>query len=364
MLVAGCSAGTTGSRGSTTTGTNGGGPPGSTSGPGGGRPGSIVVAPVGVRAIIDRDAFVNNQANEIVSIPLQDSHEACMQDVADDDNFRFIEANHVPSSDTSLGGFASIPTTDFVPRQTTYPAYFTVVLDNKVQGQPTTESLATYVRASSAASWKLEWSSFLLGSLPGFAVPAPANDASGFAKSLDPSSNAYEIPPGSVASRVAAALSSDAGTGTMPHGFSVDTGPNGPVDPATVVRANSRIGQSLSISFSTDGPPAAAPGLPSPACPTPAYALKDGAALVTFLMFETDVYSDASASSPLTQPSTYSGFGVSVKPGVYSMIREVSADFYTVLDPPHGSRSPVEVVGENQEVISSQSLKGGGATSA
>ena len=130
-----------------------------------------------VASIVASDTAINNRANASLSISLQDSHEACLQQILDDATYR---GDLAAGSNTLGGSFDQVPGRAFVPRESDYPAFFSVLAQDRAASQPTTTNLLTYVKTSRSARWKLTSSSEILGPTnAGVAVPAAADPRRG-----------------------------------------------------------------------------------------------------------------------------------------------------------------------------------------
>ncbi len=308
-----------------------------------------VVTPGAVGAIVAADTAVNNRANGSLSLSLQDSHESCLQQVLDDATFRGMLA----AGNKTLGAsFTQVPSRALVPRQTSYPAYFSVLVSDRGASQPTTTSLLNYSKTSASARWKLSSSSEILGpTSAGAAVPAVAANAQGYVTSLDPAAaDGLVTAPGKVAQRVASAFTAEAASGKLPAGVSAQFGPRGAADPHAIAVAYARLG-SVTTSFSTSFPPSAAAGRPSKDCPFPSYRLDNGGALVTFAIFS-QLHVSVAPGTAVVQPASRSVLGALLPPGMYSSFTITSGDMGVAIVPPAGSRSPVQVIGQATEALS------------
>jgi len=100
--------------------------------------------------------------------------------------------------------FDQVPSRAFVPHEAGYPAFFTVLAEDRATTQPTTSNLLTYVKKSPSTPWKLASSSEILGPTnEGVAVPAAATDSEDYTTSLDPAvSYGLVTAPDKVAARV------------------------------------------------------------------------------------------------------------------------------------------------------------------
>ena len=286
-----------------------------------------VTAPGDVASIVASDTVINNRANASLSIPLQDSHETCLQQILDDATYR---GDLAAGSNTLGGSFDQVPGRVFVPHETGYPAFFSVLAEDRASAQPTTNNLLTYVKTSPSARWKLASSSEILGPTnAGVAVPAAATGSEGYVTSLDPAaSDGLVTAPDKVAARVAAAFTSEATSGKMPAGISAQFGPKNVADPHSIAASYAGVG-TVSVQFTAKTPAAAATGAPSRDCPYPAIRLADGGALVTFAVFE-KVVVHVQTGNVVVQPSDRSALGVLLPPGNYSSV--------TMLAGRHGRR--------------------------
>jgi len=133
-----------------------------------------VIAPGDVASIVASDTTINNRANASLSIPLQNSHETCLQQILDDATYRGDQA----AGSNTLGGpstksragpsFRMRPLSGLLHRARRRPRHH----------QPTTSNLLTYVKKSPSTPWKLASSSEILGPTnEGVAVPAAATDS-------------------------------------------------------------------------------------------------------------------------------------------------------------------------------------------
>jgi hypothetical protein len=309
-------------------------------------PSGQVLAPAGVPAIVASDTVINNRANASLSIPLQDSHETCLQQILDDATYRGDKA---AGSNTVGPSFDQDPGRAFVPRESAYPAFFSVLAADRSASEPVTNNLLTYVKTSASAHWKLAESSAILGPTDaGVPVPAVATDAKGYVTGLDPdATDGLQLAPDEVAPRVAAAFTSEAASGRLPAGISAQFGPKNVDDPHSIASPFSGLG-TVKVQFTAATPAAAAAGVPSPNCPSPTIRLADGGALVTFAVFFRVVV-DVQSSSGIAQPANRSELGVLLPPGTYSSLTMVFGDMCIAVVPPVGSSSPIEVIGQGIE---------------
>ncbi len=272
---------TQGSAGHTTTTHPGTGATGTTTGNTGGNAatpttsppaGSPVVTPGGMTAIVSADSAANNLANSRLSIALQDGHEACLQDIADDITYTELRSSGVATSEPPFSSTSTVP---FVPKQTSYPAYASSLVTEKSAGNPLSEAFFTFVKTSAAAPWKLDAAPNIMGATPpGYKVPPPKTAPGGFAEVVQASDgNGLVMAPGQVAAAAGGALSAEVSTGKFGSGFAAVYGAQGAGDPDQAYQywVNQQ-GDSYKDIFSTTPPKVALPGVASPTCPLPAYA--------------------------------------------------------------------------------------------
>jgi hypothetical protein len=321
--------------------------------------GGQVIAPGEVASIVASDTAINNQANASLSIPLQDSHETCLQQVLDDAIYRGDQA---AGSNTLGGSFDQVPGRVLVPHEASYPAFFSVLAEDRASSQPTTSNLLTYVKTSPSARWKLASSSEILGpTSAGVAVPAAATDADGYVTSVDlAASDGLATAPDNVAARVAVAFTSEATSGKLPAGISAQFGPKNVADPHSIPASYAGVG-TVTVQFTATVPAIAAAGTPSRDCPYPAIRLADGGALVTFAVFE-KVVVHVRTGNVVVQPSDRSALGVLLPPGSYSSITILAGDMGVAIVPPSGSLSPIEVIGQASEDLSETGVPGSGSS--
>jgi S1-C subfamily serine protease len=307
------------------------------------------------------DTAINNRANSSLSLSLQSSHESCLQQTLDDATYR---GDLAAGSNTLGGSFDQVPGRVFVPHETTYPAFFSVLAEDRASSEPVTNNLLTYVKTSSDARWKLASSSEILGPTDaGVAVPAVATDAQGYVTSLDgATTDGLVTAPDRVAALVAKAFTSEAVSGKLPVGISAQFGPKNVADPHSIAASYAKLG-TVTMRFSTVTPAAAAAGAPSPECPYPAYRLADGGALVTFPVFATTVV-QVQAGYVVTQPSNRRALGVLLPPGTYNSITMVAGDMDVAVVPPTRSRQPIQVIGQASEGLTETGASGSGPASA
>jgi S1-C subfamily serine protease len=321
--------------------------------------GGHVIAPGDVASIVASDTTTNNRANASLSIPLQDSHETCLQQILDDATYRGDQA---AGSNTLGGSFDQVPSLAFVPHEAGYPAFFSVLAEDRALSQPTTSNLLTYLKTSPSTPWKLASSSEILGPTnQGVAVPAAATDSEGYATSLDPAASyGLVTAPDKVAARVAAAFTSEATSGKLPAGISAQFGPKNVADPHSIAASYAGVG-TVSVQFTATVPAIAAAGTPSRDCPYPAIRLADGGALVTFAVFE-KVVVHVQTGNVVVQPSDRSALGVLLPPGNYSSITILAGDMGVAIVPPSGSLSPIEVIGQASEDLTETGVPGSGSS--
>jgi S1-C subfamily serine protease len=320
-----------------------------------------VLAPSGVASIVSSDTAVNNRANATLSITLQDSHESCLQQVLDDATYRGTLA----AGSGPLGGsFDQVPEHAFVPRESSYPAFFSVLAKDQAASQSTTNNLLTYVKTSSTAKWKLASSSEILGpTAAGVTVPTVATDGEGYATSLAPTStDGLVTAPAKVAAELASAFTSEAASGKLPPGISAQFGPNDVADPHSIATSYGKLG-TVTTQFTSTTPAAAAAGAPSADCPYPAYRLSDGGALVTFAIFSKTVI-DLQKGEIVIQPPDRSALGALLAPGNYSSVTFVTGDIGVAVVPRQGSSSPIDVIGQATEGLTETGVSGTGSPSA
>lgn len=317
------------------------------------RSSGLLLAPSDVTSIVASDTAINNRANALLSIPLQDSHETCLQEVLDDATYR---GDRAAGSNTLGGSFDQLPSRAFVPRETHYPAYFSVLAEDRSSSEPTTNNLLNYVKTSASTRWKLAASSEILGPTAiGVPVPLAATEAGGYVTRLDPAAtDGLQVAPDEVAARVAAAFSSEAASGKLPAGITAQFGPKAEADPHSIASPFAGIG-TVTTEFTATAPSEASAGESSPDCPHPAFRLADGGALVTFAVFARTVV-HFSPGTTLTQPPDRSAFGVLLPPGTYSSLTMDSGDMAVAIVPPAGSTSPIDVIGQAREGLSETGL--------
>jgi S1-C subfamily serine protease len=325
------------------------------------RPGKQVVTPGEVPSIVASDTATNNQANASVSIPLQDSHEACLQRILDDATYR---GDLAAGTNTLGGSFDQVPSRTFVPRETAYPASFSVLAADRASSEPTTSNLLTYVKTSASGRWKLTLSSEILGPTnAGVTVPVAATDAAGYVTRLErTAADGLVTAPANVAARVAAAFTSEAISGRLPPGISAQFGPKKLADPHSTLASYANLGK-VTMRFSTALPAAATAGAPSPDCPYPAIRLADGGALVTFALFAS-VAVHVRTGYVVTQPANRNALGVLLAPGSYTSVTMLIGNMDVAIVPPAGSRSPIEVIGQASEGLSDTGVVGAGSSSS
>ena len=320
-----------------------------------------VVTPGEVPSIVAADTAINNRANSSLSLSLQNSHESCLQQILDDATYR---GDLAAGSNTLGGSFDQVPGHVFVPYETTYPAFFSVVAEDRASSEPVTNNLLTYVKVSPDAGWKLTSSSEILGPTDaGVAVPAAATDAQGYATSLDAATtDGLVTAPDKVPALVAKAFTSEAVSGKLPAGLSAQFGPKNAADPHSIRASYANVG-TATIRFSTVTPTAAAAGASSPECPYPSYRLGDGGALVTFPVFVTTVV-QVQSGYVVTQPSNRSALGVLLPPGTYTSITMVAGDMDVAIVPPTGSHQPIQVIGQASEGLTETGALASGPASS
>jgi hypothetical protein len=335
--------------------------------------GGLAVTPGEVDAIVAADTATNNRANGSLSIPLQDSHETCLQDAMDDINYR----SQLAADQKTFGtAFAQNPKTPIVPRDPSYPASFGVIVSDvpaPVTGtpaQPTTTDFLQYVKSSPSGPWKLAFSTEILGpTFAGVAVPKLAADAGGYATVLDPTqADGLKVAPDEVAPEVAAAFTAQAISGQLPAGLTAQFGPNSPdgdvqivTEPHTLAQYLHQIGTE-SVTYSATPPALVDLALAGPGCATPAYRLADGGALVAFSIYQ-HVTLTPSSSTGFVQPADRQQSPFTILPGgAYSEVNAVSGDMCLAIVPPAGSSDPIEVIGQAPEGIVETGVEGGEIT--
>lgn len=313
------------------------------------------IEPRDVASIVASDTTTNNRANSSLSISLQDSHETCFEQLLDDATYRGDQAAGLGSLGES---FDQIPSRTFVPREGRYPASFGVLVSDRASSQPTTNDLLIYVKTSASAKWKLAFSSEILGPTnAGAAVPVAATDSAGYVTSLNPTTtDGLRTAPDQVATRVAAAFTSEARSGKLPAGISAQFGPNNVADPHAISASFSGIG-TVTTEFTAVTPTLVAAGKQSRDCPYPAFRLADGGALVTFAVFSQTVV-HVTAGDIVAQPSNRSALGGLLPPGSYTSVTLLSGDMALAVVPPASSHSPIEVIGEASEALSETGVSG------
>jgi S1-C subfamily serine protease len=318
-----------------------------------------VLTPSEVASVVASDTSINNHANATLSLALQDSHETCLQESMDDATYR----GELAAGAKSLGGaFSQVPVRSYVPQESQYPAYFSVLAEDKAPAEPTTNDILTYVKASASSHWKLSSSSQILGpTAAGVAVPAAATSAKGYVTTLAPgSSNGLKVAPGKVGALVAAAFTSEAKSGKLPAGITAEYGPNDAANPHAI-KTSYDVAGAVTTSFTTSAPRGVSG--PSPACPYPAIRLANGGALVTFPLFLT-ITIHVPTGSVIVQPTSRTNLGVLLAPGEYTELTLVFGDVGVALVPKSGSSNPLEVIGQASEGLSESGVTGLGAPSS
>lgn len=328
-------------------------------------PAGVVVSPADVGPIVAADTAVNNRANATLSLSLQDSHETCLQDTMDD---LFYRAQDAAGETTSSPAFEQLPKTAYVPRQSGYPAVFSVLASDVEAKEPTTTVLLDYVRTAAGSPWKLASSSGIIGPTDaGVAVPAVATDAGGYATALDPSAgDGLAVAPDQVAARVAAALTTQAASGTMPAGVTADFGKPGegdydPVDPRSVDEFFTSSESKVSVSYTTTAPTVAAEALAGPGCAFPSYRLADGGGLVVFAVYQHITLSVSGSGWAQPADPAESPFSL-LAAGTYRSVNSLQADVCVAVVPKAGSTAPIELIGEGVEALSQTGVGGGEIT--
>jgi hypothetical protein len=299
-----------------------------------------------VRTIVANDTAINNKSNSSLSTGLQNSHETCLQDAMDDYNYQGLRESGAPNAG---GSFKQVPGQSYVPRESSYPAYFSVLASFVSKGNPTSDNLLTYVKASAGGNWKLALTSQIFGPTSfGVHVPAPATLGGGFAMAT--------TQPSQLAATVASAMSADASSGRLPPGVTAQWGPKQEASPRTLEQGYSQAG-GTSVTFSLTPPPAARSISDSPACPLPAYKLADGSELALFPVYLT-LRVTAESGLSLVQGAERQQFGVGLAPGNYRSVTSVSGDVIAAIVPPASSHAPIEVIGQGLEQLSASGSSG------
>jgi len=321
-------------------------------------PGQVLV-PGDVAAIVASDTAINNRANASLSVPLQDSHETCLQQTLDDATYR---GELAAGADTLGGSFDQVPLHGFVPHENGYPAFFSVLAKDVGSSQPTTNYLLAYVKTSASAKWRLASSSEILGPTnAGVSVPAAAISADGYSTSLDTATtDGLLTAPDTVAARVASAFTAEAASGKMPAGISAQFGPDNVADPHSIVASYDRIG-TVTMQYSSITPTAVALDRPSADCPYPAIRLANGGALVAFAVFS-QIAVHVRTGDVVVQPSDRSALSVLLPPGAYSTLTMVFGDMGVAIVPPMGSHAPIEVIGQSSEGLTATGVSASGSS--
>jgi S1-C subfamily serine protease len=318
-----------------------------------------VLTPSEVTSVVAADTAVNNQANASLSVSLQNSHETCLQASMDDATYLGDQA----AGEKSLGSsFQQVPVRSYVPEESGYPAYFSVLAQDKAASEPTTNDILTYVKATASSHWKLASSTEILGpTAAGVAVPAAALNAKGYVTALAPgSSDGLKVAPGKVPGEIATAFTSEAKSGKLPAGITAEFGLQNVANPHTIQSSYDAAG-SVTTQFTTAAP-SGVPGA-SAACPYPALRLADGSALVTFALF-LKIEIRVPSGSVLVQPTSRSNLGVLLAPGQYSSISLVFGDVGVAVVPKAGSSAPISVIGQASEGLSETGVSGAGTPSS
>jgi S1-C subfamily serine protease len=320
-----------------------------------------VVTPGAVDSIVAADTATNNQANSSLSLTLQNSHETCLEQVLDDATYRGDQA---AGSNTLGGSFDQVPTRSFVPRESRYPAFFSVLAEDRASGEPSTNDLLTYVKTSPSARWKLSSGSEILGpTSTGVAVPIAATDSGGYVTTLGTgTADGLVLAPDELAARVAKAFTAEASSGRLPSGITAEFGPNDAADPHAIATSYAGLG-SVTTTFSATIPSAAATGTPSPDCPYPAIGLANGGALVPFAVFE-KIAVQVRTGDVVVQPPNRSTLGVLLAPGTYSSVTMEMGDMGVAIVPPAGSHASIDVIGQATEGLGATGVAGAGSSSS
>ena len=323
-------------------------------------PKGVVIGPSDVAPIVANDTTLNNRANSSLSISLQDGHEACLQAAVDDATFRGERA----AGATTLGGsFNQVPTRTIVARESAYPAWFSVLAEDKAARLPTTTTLLTYTKSAASSPWKLALSSEILGpTAAGVAVPA-ASSTGGFVTSLPlNSTDGLMVAPNNVASRIAAAFTSEAVNGKLPSGVAAQFGPKGAADPHLLVSSYSGAGSATLQALVAPPSGANLPSFPS-SCVYPAIRLANGGALVSFAMYY-ELAVHIKSGNIVVQPSDRSSLGALLAPGAYTSVSMVLAVMGVAVVPRAGSKSPIDVIGQTSGVLAETGTLGTGSVIA
>jgi S1-C subfamily serine protease len=318
-----------------------------------------VLTPSGVAAVVAADTAINNHANGTLSLSLQDSHETCLQATMDDATYR----GELATGAKTLGGaFSQVPVRSYVPEESQYPAYFSVLAEDRTPKEPTVNDLLTYVKTSVSSRWKLASSSEILGpTSAGVAVPVAAQNANGYVTSLAPeSSDGLKVAPGKVGALIATAFTSEAKSGKLPAGITAEYGKNGAANPHTI-KTSYDVAGAVTSTFSTTAPRGVSG--PSPSCPYPAIRLANGGALVTFPLYLT-ISIHVPTGSVVVQPPSRSALGVLLAPGQYTELTLVFGDIGVAVVPKSGSNTPIEVIGQANEGLSETGVAGSGSPSS
>jgi hypothetical protein len=322
-------------------------------------PAGSVVGPGDVDAIVAFDTSVNNRANATLSLSLQDSHETCLQGYTDDLTYKGDMAAGLTNSGPS---FEQVPKRALVPRQTGYPATFSALVSDVAPKSSATTVLLTYVRTSASQRWRLSSSASIIGpTAAGVTVPATPTGAGGFVTALDPTgTDGLALAPDAVASKVAAAFTSEAQSGHLPSGVTAQFGKDGAFDPHANAQAIGQLG-TITSTFTATPPADVAGMLAGAACTYPSYRIAGGGALVVFPMFETTVLS-VKGTAGVTQPANRSQFTPLLAPGTYTRIFTTLLDVGVAIVPPAGSSAPIDVIGQGPAPLSQTGVEGGEIT--
>jgi hypothetical protein len=335
--------------------------------------GGLAVTPGDVDAIVAADTATNNKANASLSIPLQNSHETCLQDAMDDINYR----SQLGANEKILGSsFSQNPKTPIVPRDPSYPASFGVIASDvtaplaHTPTLPTTTNFLQYVKSSPSGAWKLAFSTEILGpTFAGVAVPKLAAGAGGFATVLDPTqADGLTVAPDDVATEVAAAFSAQASSGHLPSGITAQFGPDSPLEDVQSVTEPHTYAQFLAefgaetVTYTATPPALVDSALAGPGCSTPTYRFADGGALVAFSIYQHAALTPKGMTT-FNQPGDLEGTPFSILPGgAYSSVNAISGDMCLAIVPPAGSSDPIEVIGQSLEGIVETGVEGGEIT--
>jgi hypothetical protein len=313
-------------------------------------PAGLTVSPADVGTIVANDTAINNKANGTLSIALQDSHEACLQDVMDDYNFRGLQA---AGRKTSGPPFEQQPRRAFIARQSSYPAYFSVLTKFVAHSSPNTDNVLTYVKSSSSSPWKLALTSQILGPTSfGVSVPQAASIGGGYTTALTEGTAGH-----SVAAGIASAFTTEARTGQLPNGFTAQWGPGDSSAP-NKIRQNYLAAGAATVSYSATAPASVRAVAATKGCPSPVYRLAGGGSLAVIPIYLT-LHVVAEDGQDLLQGNDRSQFGYGLEPGTYQTVTTEWGDVLTVVEPPPGSPAPIDVIGQGLEQLGATGISTG-----